>query len=358
MKIYTITCSNAYNYGAVLQAYAFQKFLEMQGHEVEIIDYYPSYLRSISDKYKKIPGISILRKILYAPDYYKSEKVFSRFKLKYLKLTEPCYGKKDILNLRKPDVYIVGSDQVWNPYMSGNGTDENYYLNFGKVNKIAYAASIGCEHVEDKYIELYKKYLIDFKFVSVREEHSLQILKKAGIDAEHVIDPVYLLSQLEWAKISKELVEEKFVLVYALHHVQKIYDYAHKLAAICNAKVYIVSVELKEIRRGGDRFFWNVDVDDFVGLIKGSVAVVSNSFHGLSMGLIFNKPIHIFDTESNDIRINNLVNMFELQERIVGENNYLLANDIVKGTLENIEREKSKSIKMLNEVLAKIECYE
>lgn len=39
MKIKTITCHNVYNYGATLQAYALQHFLEMQGNEVEIIDY-------------------------------------------------------------------------------------------------------------------------------------------------------------------------------------------------------------------------------------------------------------------------------------------------------------------------------
>ena len=34
-----LTFHNAYNYGAVLQAYALQSFLEFQGHNVEIIDY-------------------------------------------------------------------------------------------------------------------------------------------------------------------------------------------------------------------------------------------------------------------------------------------------------------------------------
>ena len=43
MKIKTITCHNVYNYGATLQAYALQHFLEMQGNEVEIIDYAPAY---------------------------------------------------------------------------------------------------------------------------------------------------------------------------------------------------------------------------------------------------------------------------------------------------------------------------
>lgn len=37
MKILTITCHDVYNFGASLQAYALQHYLEELGHEVEII---------------------------------------------------------------------------------------------------------------------------------------------------------------------------------------------------------------------------------------------------------------------------------------------------------------------------------
>lgn len=43
MKIATITCHNVYNYGASLQAYALQRYLSQEGHDVEIIDYKPYY---------------------------------------------------------------------------------------------------------------------------------------------------------------------------------------------------------------------------------------------------------------------------------------------------------------------------
>lgn len=43
MKINTITCHNVYNYGATLQAYALQTYLQSLGNEVEIIDYAPRY---------------------------------------------------------------------------------------------------------------------------------------------------------------------------------------------------------------------------------------------------------------------------------------------------------------------------
>ena len=44
MNIKTITCHDVYNYGASLQAFALQTFLEKDGHNVEIIDYKPDYI--------------------------------------------------------------------------------------------------------------------------------------------------------------------------------------------------------------------------------------------------------------------------------------------------------------------------
>lgn len=45
MKIKTITCHNVYNVGASLQAYALAAYLTGLGHEVQIVDYVPEYLR-------------------------------------------------------------------------------------------------------------------------------------------------------------------------------------------------------------------------------------------------------------------------------------------------------------------------
>ena len=45
MRIKTITCHHVYNYGASLQAHALMHYLSSLGHEVEIIDYMPDYIR-------------------------------------------------------------------------------------------------------------------------------------------------------------------------------------------------------------------------------------------------------------------------------------------------------------------------
>ncbi|MCI7617983.1 MAG: polysaccharide pyruvyl transferase family protein, partial [Firmicutes bacterium] len=42
MRVGILTFHCARNYGAVLQAYALQTYLEKQGHQVYVIDYRPS----------------------------------------------------------------------------------------------------------------------------------------------------------------------------------------------------------------------------------------------------------------------------------------------------------------------------
>lgn len=355
MKIYTITCSNAYNYGAVLQAYALQCYLENQGNSVEIIDYYPPYLRKISEKYRKNIFLRVVRSILYFPDYHKSEMVFKKFKQEYLNNTRKCTCKEDIISLEKPDLYIAGSDQIWNPHFE-NGRDENYFLNFGKVNKVSYAASIALPTLEKKFHEDFRNYLKDYLTVTVREKKNVETLQNIGIQSDYVVDPVYLLSLNEWRKLCTEKCEDDYILVYALHHVQKIYDYAFDLAKKINAKVYVVNVEIKEKRRGNDKFFWNPTVNTFLSLIANSKAVVSNSFHGISFGLIFNKPIHLFDTEDNDLRLKNIIDIFELRERCLNvDYTDILDNSINEKSLKLIENETRRSKRILQSALEKVE---
>jgi len=50
MKIGTLTLHNANNYGAVLQAYALQKYLLNAGFETEIINYRPNLKASLAQR--------------------------------------------------------------------------------------------------------------------------------------------------------------------------------------------------------------------------------------------------------------------------------------------------------------------
>lgn len=352
MKIYMITCNNAYNYGAVLQAYALQKYLEDRGHDAVVIDYFPPYLRKISKKYRKNIGAILARKLLYAPDYRKSRIAFGQFCNQYLKETEKTYHSMiELKELPKADLYIAGSDQIWNPYIE-NGLDRNYYLAFTQGKKVAYAASVGCDKVEKKYDALYRKRLKDFSIVTVREKNTCEYLNSIGIAADYVVDPVFLLDNRRWDRLCNFTPNEKYIVVYALHHVQKIYDYARNLSKTLGVKMYVISVEIKEKRRHNDRFFWNPSVNEYLGLVKNAEAVVTNSFHGASFGMIFHKPLHLFDTEENDNRLKNLISLFRLEDRVVSlKSEHQLQNTVAEEAKQLIKMETARSKDILDGIL-------
>ena len=164
MQIKTITCHDVYNHGASLQAYALQTYLESLGHHVEIIDYKPDYLSSeyklwvVANPVYDKPFIRLLYLMVKLPNRLyslKRKKAFDSFTKNYLKLTNHRFETYDQLNEAglDADVFIAGSDQIWNTFLP-NGTDPAFYLDFTpKTSKrISYAR---CSRI-----------LISFLFVS------------------------------------------------------------------------------------------------------------------------------------------------------------------------------------------------
>lgn len=359
MTIYIITCHRAYNYGAVLQAYALQTYLSSKGFETKIINYLPPYLRKISKKYQRNIIAKIIRKIVYYPDYKKSAKVFNKFLNEQLVLTSKEFRSFEELetyfNMTKSSLFIAGSDQIWNCNLE-NGKDESYFLSF--VNKeshrISYAASIGLYSIPADNLERYKSLLSCFDGISVREQSAVELLKEIGIASTNVLDPVFLLEREKWNHLLKsdtlKIKNEKYVLVYALHHCDFIYKYADRMAKKINCKLYVINVEIKEKRRKHDLFFWNPDVVSFLNLIKNSFHFVTNSFHGVCFGTIFEKQVHIFDTENNDPRINDFVIAMGLENRVLKNkiNNNILHNDM---NYADFYIKKNKSLKYSEDFL-------
>lgn len=129
MKTLTITLHDTDNCGSSLQAFALQHFLITHGIDNEIIDYVPSYTQNNGSPIK-----TFIRNIIFRKSYLQRRKKFQNFINKNLKLTKKKY--KTYLELKnnppQADVYITGSDQLWNnSYSCGN--DPGFYLNF--VNK-------------------------------------------------------------------------------------------------------------------------------------------------------------------------------------------------------------------------------
>lgn len=145
MKIALLTIWHAMNYGAELQAYATVKALKQLGHQVEMIDI------RLSDCHKPNLNGRIGNIISsFGPAHTK----FEGFWKKYIPVTKRYCSIEQLQNdPPHSDVYMVGSDQVWNPDLTG-GFAKLFFLDFGgeNVKRISYASSFGTLEWKAKHL--------------------------------------------------------------------------------------------------------------------------------------------------------------------------------------------------------------
>lgn len=314
MKIGILTFHWGTNYGAVLQAYALQKYLQIRGHDVEIINYAPHSFRDTIFKcfISKNPFVIFDNLI----DYIKEKKI-KKFRNNYLRQTQRYYTPEQLLNnLPAMDVYIAGSDQVWNPY----GLKNNrylYFLPFTKegVIKISFAASFGVTDYPSKLILNIGQLLKNFDGISVRETSGLHILDKVGIKGGTVMpDPTLLLNKNEYTKIIEGRYDRQkydyffYVLQKNQRTIQQIHsrlkrNYKNKIA------------HTNKIR------FATMGIENWLSHINNSRFVVTNSFHGVVFSIIFHKSFVVLPIEGNlkgmNDRIFTLLKKFDLVNRIL-----------------------------------------
>lgn len=342
MKIRTITCHDCYNFGASLQAYALQKHLESLGHEVQIIHYKPDYLSrhfklgTVSNPVFDKPLIKQLYLLAKLPGRLlalKRKKVFDEFTAKYLKLTRR-YNSYEELKADAPeaDVYIAGSDQIWNTLFR-NGRDAAFYLDFGnsEVKRISYAASFATLDVVPEYREFVMKELKGIDCISIREKTSLPLLASLGRpDGVAVCDPVFLLNKEHWNNLVNNSTfttpKEKYILLYLSDRGKNIEKIAKEMRKQTGWKVYAVGGVTAPY---ADKNLTNASPLDFVGLIRDAQFVVSNSFHATAFSLIMHTNFCVVNRiEGINERMKSVLEDFGLSRRLIGKYNDDLLQDI------------------------------
>ena len=321
MKIGIITFHNVVNYGGVLQCYALQQKLKEWGYEAEVIDYENKQFKKFySPFYITRP---YLRKILYMLYAFREKAVrrkkFNNFVKENIILSRECFDKDTISSSNELyDVFITGSDQVWNLELTE--MDRNYFLDFvDKKKKISYAASIGLSKLDEEMKPIYKELLSDFNSISVRENSASVIIDDLlGEEVDVHIDPVLLLDKESWAKVCDNDVvknNEEYIVVYKINK-SKAYTAAEYLAKKKGLKVKVIQPD--KTCKAGFQKYKVASPADFVTLFKNAKYVITDSFHGTVFSIIFQKKFAYYMDESannRNSRIQNLLNKLNLQSR-------------------------------------------
>lgn len=328
MNIGIITFHRAENFGAVLQAYALQTYLSSLGHEVKIIDYRCAAIEQSYDIVNpRILGSRknvLLSTRLYFGRFINLKKRilkkarFKCFRKKYLYLTEAVNEVCEDMGF---DAYITGSDQVWNLHLT-HGLDKVYFLSFpmkDKAKKVAYAAS----SEEDPKGLLWKNkkvisnLLNDFDSVSVREEFLKKDIARYVDKPVHVcVDPTLLLEREAYSQVlNVPEVAEKYVLIYHMTPTREGVSLANRIAQTYGYRVIEIFGGYTKLR-DNSRYKCDLGPSEILGYISRAEVVITTSFHGLALSLIFNKAFWIMD-HSGNYRQRNLLSLLGLENRLV-----------------------------------------
>lgn len=329
MKAGILTLQEADNYGAVLQAYALQTALTYIDVESEFIVFEEDVLtRKIDQNETGISPIFLRR--LREKAKIRSEH-FSDFRRKHLKCAVPISRQEAGELNNKYDLFISGSDQVWN--FSIPKVDGRYFLPFASPEKrFSYAASFGGSNVPDRMKDWVIQQLKNFRGISVREEHGRETVKELiGRDSIVCVDPVFLLERARWDGLTHEVMEEKYLLLFLIQYNKEAIAFAENLAEDRKVKVKIVTASY--MGACGVSAWTEAGVNDWLSFIKNADCVITDSFHGCAFSLIFGKPFSIVSLKGGlgerNGRIMEILKMTGTEKSMSGELVYLSEHEFM-----------------------------
>lgn len=343
MKIGIITIHNSPNYGASLQAYALWKYINDLGHDVEIIDLYRPYQKEYvaSSKFYKMRDSAskklfsskvkiVLKKLLKINVQsnlfsYGSKKKFDEFNslLRYSR----AYTGPDELYENPPiyDLYISGSDQLWNPTQPYSL--EPYFLTFAPKDsrKISYATSIGVSDLKEEEKEKFKLWLSSYTGISVREKQAKVLLEQiTGRIIEQVADPTFLLAESHWKIIARFPSEDRpYILLFTLTFSRDMLEYALRLSKESGLALVVLNQIQPECRDSRYKAVRDAGPREFLGYIAAAEMVITDSFHCSVFSLILgarNFYSYIAPTNNRGTRILDLLSTYSLSDHLLNTN--------------------------------------
>ena len=180
-----------------------------------------------------------------------------------------------------------------------------YYLeSFRDSFRIGYAVSFGCDEYPEKALFFSKKWINNFDKVGVREDTGLSVLVQMDYfkEASIVPDPTILLGigLFRDLKIQKPKAENYYCVYLLRKHVKIQYKDV----------IYI------------DDYNSPLSMEQWIGTIVGSKALITNSYHGAIVAILNHVPFVVYaDSDSMNQRFVSLLSKIQLVDRMVDDIN-------------------------------------
>lgn len=306
MKIGILTFQWALNFGAHLQARSLVKFVKSLGYQSELIPFVPVGRRD---------ELSYFRKRFWRGG-------LTRFvqRVRFRRYCRESMGVDPLEAYSSRDTIIVGSDQVWNPRITGSSCRE-YFLEdevARGVRVVSYAACCGEGQMLGELTRLGASAIAGHFAVSTRDALTADIVRAvSGRVAQVVVDPS-LLDYPEQKDAS--YLNGESLLAYFVNPVDtRVYQSLAKEAARLGVRLRVVGGgDANE----GERFrLASLGPNDWYELIQGARAVYTDSYHGSIVAIKHNIP---FVTQLHPRRGDRITDLFErlkLNSRIAVDGN-------------------------------------
>lgn len=341
MTIAIITQPLYSNYGGLLQNWALQQVLRKK-FCADTITF--DQVDSLAPLYLRI-GSAVKNFLLHKEKSKTQKDKFQVFIDNNICRTKKAKSLRDfrLFDKRyKPDVYIVGSDQVWRPSMVFN-LKANFLMFTHCQNKIAYAASFGVGNWEFSATEtaMCIKEIRNFKGISLREDEGVDLCRRyLRAEAVHVLDPTMLIEKEEYSRLAGKCsdMSSDYVFTYILDtdaDKRKIAKQLIKGNIEKNAN-YDMNGHLPDDK---------MSVECWLKGIRDSKMVVCDSFHGVAFSIIMNKEFWVLmNPRRGNSRILSILKQFELSDRVISSNGEIDDTLTINWTKVNSRLEKLKAL--------------
>ena len=321
------------NYGGCLQAYALTHVLNEMGYDACQISYdfrskHPPRKRSLKDRVREM-----IERVFYSGRFKKRSRAFVAFR-NAVPHSEKVYDDDSIGETADLyDVFITGSDQVWNTswYHSAFFLD---FVNNGKM-KLSYAASLGRPTLSEAEREKMRKSLADFSAISVREQDAVPLVSDlTEKPVEWTLDPTLLLSPDKWNEVvSERKIKQKYLFCYFLSTDKRTRrlatEYAREKGLVVVTLPHFPATFSKNDFMFGDVHLYDVTPSDFISLIKNAECVFTDSFHAAVFSNLYEKEFFVFDrlyASEMKTRILTLLPLFGTEARFCREEEFTLSH--------------------------------
>lgn len=323
-----ITCHNIKNYGSVFQTYATSKIFERVGYLITVLD----YQRPGTDKAgyrKKIKAESHLAQKPVLKYFFPKlldislnniYRVFDDFIDRYITLSKPFDSTKGMQENGLPyDLYISGSDQIWNSSINGSIIGP-YFLDFAPEAslKMSFASSFGKTALDISEVDETRRLLSRYDCITTREESGVKIVESLGIEAKAILDPTLWLQKEDWEILKEDIRTPKnYILVYQLHGNKDFDNYVRALEKKYKMPCLRIDLYYHYILKAGRHVICPTP-GQVISLIEKATYVATDSFHMTVFSILFHKKfISLYSENSFSDRINNILLWLNLMDRHV-----------------------------------------